>query len=68
VIEYRVQCLASVNMVINLQVPYKVGASWLVEQLLAYQDGLCAMELDLRFLFLPMVHHLVMVGDFSSIQ
>ena len=34
------------NMVINFQLPYKIGVFWLAEQLLASQNGLCVVECD----------------------
>jgi hypothetical protein len=35
---------ALVNSLMNLRVPYNAGNSWLAENRVASQDGLCAME------------------------
>jgi hypothetical protein len=64
-----VQGWVVVDMVISLQVSYMIGDFWLAEQLLASQgDFVLWSVLDLIFLFLPMAHQLVMVGDSSSIH
>jgi len=44
-VEEREKLRAVVNTVMNLRVPYNVGISWLAEDLLASQEGLCSMEL-----------------------
>jgi hypothetical protein len=43
--QYRDQWQAFENTVMNIQVPLKMEISWLAEQLLASQEGLCSMEL-----------------------
>ena len=36
---------ALVNVVMNIRFPYNVGISWLAENWLTFQEGLCSMEL-----------------------